>query len=205
MCGDEVIEMVLRVLNGLDSLEVINKTFIVLIPKAQNPTSLTQFCPISLCNVIFKIISNVHSNRLKKILPEIISQEQSAFVPGRLITDNVIAAYECLHFMKKSRSKNNSHCALKLDMMKAYNRVEWNYLEAVRIKIGLHPSWVKKVMQCVTTVSFSVLLNGSRQEEFRPTRGIVKVTQFHHIYFCWLPKDSRVCSSLKVQMRMCRV
>ena len=124
VCGDDVTEMALRVLNGMDSPEVINKTFIVLIPKVQNPTSLVQFHPISLCNVIFKIISKVHSNRLKKILPELISQEQSTVVPGRLITNNVIAAYECLHFMKKSRSKNNSHCALKLHMMKAYDRVE---------------------------------------------------------------------------------
>ena len=70
VCGDEVTEMVLRVLNGIESPEVINKKFIVLIPKVQNPTSLVQFHPISLCNVIFKIIPKVHSNRLKKILPE---------------------------------------------------------------------------------------------------------------------------------------
>jgi hypothetical protein len=70
-------------------------------------------------------------------------------------------------FHEKARSKNNSHCALKLDMMKAYGRVEWNCQEAVMLKIGLHPSWVSKVMQCVTTTSFSVLLNGVRQEEFR--------------------------------------
>lgn len=87
ICGDDIVRIVLRVLNGEDSPEVINGTLIVLIPKVSNPNSLVQYGPISLCNVIYKIISKVQANRLKLILPDIISPEQSAFVPGRLITD----------------------------------------------------------------------------------------------------------------------
>jgi hypothetical protein len=108
----------------------------------------------------------------EKILPNIISEEQSAFVPGRIITDNVLIAYECLHFMRINRSKRNAHSALKLDMMKAYDRVEWNYLEAVMLKLGFCQSWVNKVMKCVTLVSFSILFNGEQLQEFKPTRGI---------------------------------
>ena len=172
LCGEEVTDMVLRVLSGDDSPEEINKTFIVLIPKIASPKNLAQFRPISLCNVIFKIASKVLANRLKLILPDIISEEQSAFVPGRLITDNFISAYECLHYMKSRKLKSNRFCALKLDMMKAYDRLEWNYLEKVMLKLGISPQFTQTVMRCVSSVSFSVIFNGGKQEEFRPSRGL---------------------------------
>ena len=136
ICGEEITNVVLRIIRGEESAASINETVLVLIPKVQNPTLLTQFRPKSLCNVIYKIASKVVANRLKVILPDIISKEQSAFVPGRLITDNIICAYECLHFMKRNRSKSNNFCALKLDMMKAYDRVEWPYLQAIMGKLG---------------------------------------------------------------------
>jgi hypothetical protein len=122
--------------------------------------------------VIYKIASKVLANRLKVCLLDIVSEEQSAFVPGRLITDNIITAYECLHFMKRNRAKKNMFCALKLDMRKAYDRLEWSYLEAVMLKLGFHRLWVQMVMRLVTTVSFQVLFNGGKLQEFLPTRGV---------------------------------
>jgi hypothetical protein len=122
-------------------VELINKTVIDLIPKVQNSNLLSQFCPISLCNVLYKIASKTISNRLKSILPEIISEEHHAFVPGRLITDNIIAAYECLHFMKRNKAQKHRSRALKLDMMKAYDRVECDYLKAIMLKLGFVPAW----------------------------------------------------------------
>jgi hypothetical protein len=182
VCGEEVSKAVLRIVQGNESAACINDTILVSIPKVKSPTLLSQFRPIGLCNVLYKIASKVLANCLKQILPDIVSEEQSAFVPGRLITDNIIAAYECLHFMKRKRSKGNSTCALKLDMMKAYDRVEWSYLEAIMQKLGFSRNWIEVVIGMVKSVSFSVLFNGNKLEEFKPSRGIRQGTLFHPIF-----------------------
>ncbi|XP_074293296.1 uncharacterized protein LOC141620279 [Silene latifolia] len=121
--GPSVIRTVLNVLNGAPIPEGLNKTNIVLIPKKKAPDKMFVFRPISLCTVIYKLISKVLANRLKVFLGEIVSENQSAFTPGRLITDNVLIVFELFHHMKNSRS-GGGHMALKLDMSKAYNRVE---------------------------------------------------------------------------------
>jgi hypothetical protein len=101
-----------------------NETIVVLTPNVQNPDCLKYLRPISLCNVVYKLISKVIANRLKTILGEIVSPNQSAFVTGRLISDNMILAYEMSHYMRRKRKGKDVHTALKLDMSKAHDRVE---------------------------------------------------------------------------------
>jgi hypothetical protein len=121
--------------------------------------------------VLYKIASKVLANRLKLILPVIIFENQSAFVPGRLITDNALIAYESLHTIRQQRSKR-PFFALKVDMMKAYDRVEWDYLMGCLQKLGFAQSWIDTVMRCVTTIRYAVRVNGELTEPVIPTRGI---------------------------------
>ena len=116
--------------------ERINMTNICLIPKTLRPSRMTELRPISLCNVGYKIISKVLCQRLKKFLPHLISETQSAFVSGRLISDNILIAQEMFHGLRTNNSCKEKFMAIKTDMSKAYDRVEWPFVEAILLKLG---------------------------------------------------------------------
>ncbi|KAL5567326.1 hypothetical protein UlMin_030490 [Ulmus minor] len=92
----------------------------------------------------------------------VISEEQSVFLPGHLISDNAIIGFECLHALKRKRSKKKGFLALKLDMAKAYDRVEWSFIRGVMNKLGFSEGWINKVMACVTSIYYSLLINGEK-------------------------------------------
>jgi hypothetical protein len=171
LLGPSVTKGVLDFLNGGEMPEEVNRTTIVLIPKVKNPQDMKNFRPISLCNVLYKICSKVLANRLKLVLDEVVSEEQSAFVPGCLITDNVLIAYECTHYLKRKKGKAGA-CAIKLDMAKAYDRVEWDYLRQIMLKLGFHTAFVSLIMRCVSSVSMAIRVNGFLTDRLRPSRGI---------------------------------
>ena len=103
---------------------------------------MTHFRPISYCNVAYKIISKVLANRLKVVLPVIISQNQSTFILERLITDNILAAYEMLHTMNSRMRGKEGYVAIKLDMSMTYDRVEWGFLEEVIKRLEFAHQWI---------------------------------------------------------------
>jgi hypothetical protein len=114
----------------------------------------------------------VLANRMKKILNSIISPSQSAFLPGRLIMDNVIAAFKALHFMNTRLKGRKGYISLKLNMSKAYDRVKWDFLELLMRRIGFDERWVELIMTYVRTISYLVLINGKPFGNLSPTRGI---------------------------------
>lgn len=150
----------------------MNVTHVRLIPKDIGAKGVTDYRPIALCNVFYKIISKLLSLRLKPVLGSIISENQSAFIPGRAISDNVLITHEVPHYLKVSAAKKKCAMAVKSDMSKAYDRVEWDFIILVLRKLGFHEVWINLVMQCITTVSYSYLINDSVYGKITPYRGI---------------------------------
>ena len=133
---------------------------------------MSQFRPISLSNVLYRVFSKVLANRLKKIMPQLTSEHQSAFLSDRLITDNIMVAFETLHYMRNHCAGKTGYMALKLDMSKAYDRVEWEFMEKVMRKMGFNNRWVDLMMECLTTASYSILINGEPHGNIKASRGL---------------------------------
>ena len=133
---------------------------------------MAEFRPISLCNVSYKIISKILCSRLKELLPKLISETQSAFVAKRLITDNILLAQEAFHALRTNLMCKAKFVAIKTDMSKAYDRVEWDFLEALLLKMGFAETWVSWIRWCVSSVSYKILQNGEPKGNIQPSRGL---------------------------------
>lgn len=153
-------------------LHKMNYTHIVLIPKKNEPRYVSDYRPINLGNVVSQIVSKVLANQLKLILPNVISNSQSAFVPNRFITDNTTIAFEVLHRMRNKRTRKKGQMAIKLDISKVYDRLEWAFLRQIMLKLGIGERWVRLAMETVHTVSYSVLINGEPKGYITPSWGI---------------------------------
>ena len=170
--GPDVTLVVLSVPHFGRYLKRINFTNIVLIPKKNEPQYITEFRPISLSNVVSWIISKVLENQIKSILPDVISNAQSAFIPDRLIIDNTTIAFEILYHMWNRRKGKTGYMVMKLDISKVYDRVEWEFLRWIMMKIGLPEQWENLAMEILQTASYSTLISGEPKGFITLTRGI---------------------------------
>lgn len=151
-------------------LKETNNTILTLVPKAPNASAMNDFRPIACCNTVYKCITKILANRMASVLPSIISPRQNAFVKGRRISDNILLAQEL--FVGFLHEPYLLKCAIKVDFQKAYDTIDWGFLELVLQSFGFPELFTKLIMACVTSPKFSVAINGELHEFFASGRGI---------------------------------
>ncbi|KAL0302797.1 UNVERIFIED_CONTAM: hypothetical protein Sangu_3077700 [Sesamum angustifolium] len=151
-------------------LKQINTTLLALIPKVNMPTYVSDYRPISCCNVLYKAITKIIVKRLQRVLPLLITYSQNAFVPGRSISDNILLAQELLAGYNQTRLPER--CTLKVDIQKAYDSVEWDFMVEVLKLFNFPHQFIALIEQCISTATFSVSLNGSIHGFFKGGRGL---------------------------------
>lgn len=149
----------------------VARSNIVLVPKVQDASHVTDFRPISICNIVYKVISKVLARRIKPYMNQIISKAQSAFIARREISESVVLLREVLHSFRQKSYRNQQFC-LKVDLSKAFDRMNWSYLESILPMYGFPPEICKWIMLCVTSAEYTVILNGRGDGFFRPTCGL---------------------------------
>nr|GEY46943.1 hypothetical protein [Tanacetum cinerariifolium] len=134
------------------------------------PSHINDFRPISCCNVIYKCISKILTNRIIEGIKEVVSDNQLAFVSGRRITDNILITQELMHGYHLD--KGTPRCAFKFDIRKAYDTVDWKFLEVILWQFGFPNLMIRWIMACVTTASFSISINRDIHGFFKGKRGL---------------------------------
>ncbi|XP_022015024.1 uncharacterized protein LOC110914542 [Helianthus annuus] len=168
--GNDVSKAVIDFFDTGHLLKELNHTLIVLVPKVPSPSVVTDYRPIACCNVIYKCISKIIADRLKGVLANIVSINQSAFVPGRKISDNILLTQELMH--NYHRNVGPPRCAFKIDIQKAYDTVDWKFLKNILLGFGFNVLMVNWIMVCVSTTSYSVCINGNVHGYFKGNRGL---------------------------------
>lgn len=168
--GPDVVAAVGQFFNGAFLPRSITATSIVLLPKIADPKSWSDYRPISLCNVTNKIFTKILSGRLAPLLPLTVSPNQSGFIRGRLLNDNVLLAQEMFHELHRCSPAPNF--AIKIDMSKAYDRVQWSFLIKVMRRMGFPETWLNLVERCIGSCWFSILINGTPSGFYKSTQGL---------------------------------
>ncbi|CAL1395033.1 unnamed protein product [Linum trigynum] len=170
--GNSVIDVVCSFFTTSRMLRSFNHTWLTLIRKVDNVETMTQLHPISLCQFVYKIITKIMAKRLACLLLQIVSEGQNAFICERQIVENILLGHELMHYLKINTQGKKGHMALKVDMKKANDRVEWLFLLDVLEKMGFNSTWCRWIRECLRSASFSVLMNGSPSGYFTPSRGL---------------------------------
>ena len=168
--GAEVTEAVLEFFSSGKLLKQWNATNLVLIPKIPNASKMTDFRLISCLNTVYKVISKLLAGRLKDILSTCINHAQSAFLPGRLLLENVLLATEIIQGYHRKDIRPSA--MLKVDLRKAFDSIRWDFVIATLRAINLPEKFIGWIQECITTASFSISVNGQTGGFFRSSKGL---------------------------------
>ncbi|XP_057545956.1 uncharacterized protein LOC130824951 [Amaranthus tricolor] len=166
---EDIFDTVTQFFRVEGSLRHLNVTWVTLIPKKDSPTDIEDFRPISMVGCIYKIIAKILSSRLKDVVTPLIDESQNAFVRNRQILDGVLIANESLRWLKKNRI---SGALIKIDFKLAYDSIRWSFLRKVLEKLGFGRKWIAWIMECVSSASMSILVNGSPLRPFKMEKGL---------------------------------
>lgn len=166
---NQLLEAIQESFNTGKILHELNHTFITLIPKVESPTMIEEFRPIACCNVLYKILSKVICNRLTKVLPDLISECQSAFIKGRHISENSLLAHELIrNFNKPGADK----MCLKIDLQKAYDKINRQFIIHVLHCMNFPTSLINLIEECISTPTYSIIINGIPKGYITSNRGL---------------------------------
>ena len=167
--GTDICRAIHSFFNSGRILTEVNHTLITLVPKSPNASVLSDFRPISCCNTIYKLISNILANRLQRVIGELISPNQSAFLKGRIISAVSLLAHELVRDFNKTMG---SRLCLKVDLQKAFDTLNKEFIYYMFHCMGFSHRWIKWIKECLYSASFSIMLNGSPAGNFSSSRGV---------------------------------
>lgn len=148
----------------------VNSIILALVPKKTDTVEMRDYMPIACCNVIYKVVSKIIANRFKRILPRLVTENQSAFIEGRLLRENVLLASELVKDYHKEAV--SPRCVMKIDISKAFDSVQWEFVLQSLEAVGIPSRFIHWIRLCITTPSFSVQVNGELAGYFQSKRGL---------------------------------
>jgi len=172
-------------------LKQVSHSIIALVPKSENVSSPSDFRPISCCNVIYKVMAMILAGRLAQALQEIVSPMQNAFLGGRFMSDNINIVQELLR--QYSRKRSSPRCLLKVDFKKAFDSVQWAFLSSLLRQLGFPANFVLLIMQCVSSASYSIAVNGDIHGFFSGRSGVRQGDPLSpYLFICCMENFSRM-------------
>ncbi|XP_058783262.1 uncharacterized protein LOC131657933 [Vicia villosa] len=150
----------------------LNCSLITLIPKTNEAKTIKDWRPVSCCSTFYKILSKVLTRRLSRVIGTVVNENQSAFIPGRIIHDNIMITQELVRGY--GRKNISPRCMIQMDIQKAYDTVKWTALQQIMSALGFPYKYVQWIMACVETVSYRFALNGEPSDLLKAKRGVLQ-------------------------------